>query len=97
MAINKIWVYAEASGERSPRATLEMLTKARELGRTVEAVYVGTEGDAVAAQCGEYGATTLYAVDPGKGLPGHGAAALAAARRRALARRGPVRAELRRS
>jgi electron transfer flavoprotein alpha subunit len=70
MAVNKIWVYAEANGDKVTTATLELLTKAREIGSTVEAVYAGTAGDAVATQVGEYGATTLYTVDPGKSLPG---------------------------
>ena len=33
MAISKIWVFAEADGDKPTSATLEMLTKARELGR----------------------------------------------------------------
>ncbi len=74
MPVNKVWVYAEANGDKVTTATLELLTKARELASTVEAVYAGTAGDAVATQVGEYGATTLYVVDPGKGLPGQVAA-----------------------
>src|SRR5437868_6941721 len=74
MPLNKIWVYAEANGDKVTTATLELLTKARELATTVEAIYSGTAGEAVAAQVGEYGAATLYVVDPGKGLPGQMAA-----------------------
>jgi electron transfer flavoprotein alpha subunit len=74
MPLNKIWVYAEANGDKVTTATLELVTKARELASTVEAVYAGTAGDAVATQVGEYGATTLYVIDPGKGLPGQVAA-----------------------
>src|SRR5260370_6163437 len=78
MAISKIWVFAEADGDKPASATLEILTKARELADTVEAVYVGSNADALAAGLGEHGATTVYAVDPGDGLPGVvGAAALA--------------------
>lgn len=73
--VDKVWVYAEADGDKVTTATLELLTKAREVGSTVEAVYAGTNADAVAATVGEYGATKLYAVDPGDGLPGQIAAA----------------------
>src|SRR4051794_26621190 len=52
-----------------------MLTKARELGSTVEAIYTGSDTDAVAAAVGEHGATKLYTIDPGDGLPGQVAAA----------------------
>ena len=44
MALNRIWVYAEAADGKVAPITLEMLTKARELGGTVEAVY--GDGDA---------------------------------------------------
>src|SRR5690349_24604407 len=78
MAVSKIWVFAESDGDKPASATLEILTKARELADTVEAVYVGSNADALAAGLGEHGATTVYAVDPGDGLPGVvGAAALA--------------------
>ena len=78
MAVSKIWVFAEADGDNPTSATLEILTKARELADTVEAVYVGANADALAGALGEHGATTVYAVDPGDGLPGVvGAAALA--------------------
>ena len=79
MAVSKIWVFAEADGDKPASATLEILTKARELADTVEAVYVGANADALAAGLGEYGATKVFAVDPGDALPGIvGAAALAA-------------------
>jgi len=78
MAISKIWVFAEADGDTPASSTLELLTKARELGGTLEAVYVGANADALAGPLGEHGATTVYAVDPGNALPGPiGAAALA--------------------
>ena len=78
MAVSKIWVFAEADGDKPSSATLEILTKARELADTVEAVFVGGNADALAAGLGEHGATTVYAVDPGDVLPGIvGAAALA--------------------
>ncbi|MFI5046457.1 MAG: electron transfer flavoprotein subunit alpha/FixB family protein, partial [Acidimicrobiia bacterium] len=78
MAISKIWVFAEADGDTPATSTLELLTKAREAGGTLEAVYVGANADALAVTLGAYGATTVYAVDPGSALPGPiGAAALA--------------------
>ena len=43
MAISKIWVFAEADGDKPASVTLEILTKARELADTVEAVYVGAK------------------------------------------------------
>jgi electron transfer flavoprotein alpha subunit len=77
MAISKIWVFAEADGDKPASTTLELLTKARELGGTLEAVYVGANAEALAGSLGEHGATTVYAVDPGDALPGVvGAAAL---------------------
>jgi electron transfer flavoprotein alpha subunit len=77
MGIGKIWVYAEADGDKAATSTLELLTKARELGDTVEAVYVGPNADAMAAPLGEHGATKVYAVDNGEVLAGvAGAAAL---------------------
>jgi electron transfer flavoprotein alpha subunit len=79
MAVSKIWVFAEADGDKPAGATLEILTKARDLADTVEAVYVGANADALAAGLGEHGATKVFAVDPGDGLPGIvGAAALQA-------------------
>jgi len=78
VAISKIWVFAEADGDKPASATLELLTKARELGGTLEAVYVGANADALAAGLGEYGATRVFAIDPGDVLPGVvGAATLA--------------------
>ena len=32
MAVDKVWVYAETDAEKVTTATLEMLTKAREIG-----------------------------------------------------------------
>ncbi len=75
MTLNKVWVYAEANGDKVTTATLELLTKAREIASTVEAVYAGGHADAVAAQVGEYGATTLHAIDAQGGMPGQVAAA----------------------
>jgi electron transfer flavoprotein alpha subunit len=61
MALNRIWVYAEIDEGKVAPITLEMLTKARELGGTVEAVCGGTvDGDA-ATTLGDHGATKVYA------------------------------------
>lgn len=61
MALNRIWVYAEASDGKVAPITLEILTKARELGDTVEAVYGGGDADAIAETLGAHGATRIYA------------------------------------
>ena len=47
MTLSKIWVYAEATDGHVTSNTLEMLTKARELASTVEAVYAGGDADAI--------------------------------------------------
>ncbi len=75
MAVGRIWVFAESADGKATTATLELLTKARELASTVEALYAGADADAVAASVGEYGATKLMVIDPGDGLPGQVAAA----------------------
>ncbi|NOX30436.1 MAG: electron transfer flavoprotein subunit alpha/FixB family protein [Actinobacteria bacterium] len=78
MSINTIWVYAE--GTDVPSAlTLEILTKARELGSEVAAV-VGGDGEAMAAVLGAHGATKVYATgDLGDALPSIPAASAIAA------------------
>jgi electron transfer flavoprotein alpha subunit len=68
MALNRIWVYAEAADGKVAPITLEMLTKARELAGTVEAVYGDGDADAVAEALGAHGATKLYATGD---LQGH--------------------------
>jgi electron transfer flavoprotein alpha subunit len=75
VAVDKIWVFAESAEGKPTTATLEMLTKARELASTVEALYAGGDADAIAAPLGEHGATKLFVIDPGDGLPGQVAAA----------------------
>src|SRR3954471_3796410 len=78
MAISKIWVFAEADGDKPSTTTLEILTKARALADTVEAVYVGGNADALAGGVGGDGAAKVFAGDPRDALPGIvGAAALA--------------------
>jgi electron transfer flavoprotein alpha subunit len=71
MALNRIWVYAEAADGKVHPLTLELLAKARSLGGTVEAVYGGADADAVAATLGAHGATKVLATgDLGGSLPG---------------------------
>src|SRR2546423_3369039 len=72
----KVWVFAEADEDKVTTATLEMLTKARGIGDTVEAIYAGKGNtEAIATTVGSHGATKLYVIDPGDGLPGQVAAA----------------------
>jgi electron transfer flavoprotein alpha subunit len=78
MPIGKVWVFAEAEEGIPVSATLELLTKARELGDTVEAVMAVSDAAAVAGPLGEHGASKVYAADPGASLTGVvGGAALA--------------------
>jgi electron transfer flavoprotein alpha subunit len=71
MALNRIWVYAEAADGTVTPLTLELLAKARSLGGTVEAVYAGGDADAVAGPLGAHGATTVHSTgDLAGSLPG---------------------------
>ncbi len=81
MTLSKIWVFAEASDGKVSTTTLELATKARELADTVEAVYAGGDADAIAAELGEHGISTIHATgDLGGALVGVPiAAAIAAA------------------
>jgi electron transfer flavoprotein alpha subunit len=71
MAVDKVWVLAEA-GESGPTPiTLELLTEARAVASVVEAVAFGPETASMAATLGEYGATVVHDVgDLGGALPG---------------------------
>src|SRR5437762_6166094 len=63
-----IWVLAEAFEGRPLSVTLELLTKARELGSAVEA---WTWGADIAGELGAYGVSKVYSVgDIGAALPG---------------------------
>ena len=74
-----IWVFAEASGGKVASISLELLTRARQLADTVEAV-VGGDGESVAAELGDHGATTVHATgDLGGGLAGPAVASAIAA------------------
>ncbi|MFZ6005733.1 MAG: electron transfer flavoprotein subunit alpha/FixB family protein [Actinomycetota bacterium] len=71
MALNRIWVYAEAADGKVSPLTLELLAKARSLAGTVEAVYGGADADAIAGTLGAHGATKVFATgDLSGSLPG---------------------------
>jgi electron transfer flavoprotein alpha subunit len=80
MSIDKVWVLAETADGAPTSTTLELLTEARSLASTTEAVSWGTDTAAVAAELGKYGATTVYDVgDIAGALPGAPVAAAIAA------------------
>ena len=58
-----VWVYAELHGDEPTAGTLEVLTKARDLGDTVAAVALGSGAKQAAAKLGEYGAQKVFAGD----------------------------------
>jgi electron transfer flavoprotein alpha subunit len=68
MALNNIWVFAQAANGAPTSATLELLTKARSLSSNVTAFIAGSGAEA--ATLGEYGATAVLAVEIGRNLPG---------------------------
>jgi electron transfer flavoprotein alpha subunit len=79
MALDKVWVLVDRTDDKPKPVSLELLTKAHEIGGTVEGV---TWGDAapLAAETGAHGATALHTVgDLGQGLPGPALAAAMAA------------------
>ena len=59
----KIWVYADVSPAGPSPASLELLTKARTLGDTVEAVALGAGATEAVTALADHGATTVYASD----------------------------------
>ncbi len=75
MAIDNIWVFAQAADGGPSSGTLELLTKARSLGSSVSA-FVAGDGSGIAATLGEYGAGTVYSTgDLAGALPGVAVAA----------------------
>jgi electron transfer flavoprotein alpha subunit len=70
MALNKIWIHAEDNGDKAATITLELATKARQLGGTVEAFYAGDNADAIAQELGQYGVSKVHTVDTGGSLQG---------------------------
>jgi len=80
MSLSKVWVYAEGADGKPTSLTLELLTKARQLGGTVEAFYAGADAAAVAPALGAHGAAKVYATGELNGaLPGPAVAAALAA------------------
>ena len=76
----KVWVLAESASGKVSSLTLELLTKARDLGDTVEAVAWGADTASIAADLGAHGASTVHDVgDLGSSLPGVPVAAAIAA------------------
>jgi electron transfer flavoprotein alpha subunit len=57
------WVHAQVSRDGPHPTSLELLTKARELGGEVAAVALGPGAVASAPELGDHGATTVYASD----------------------------------
>jgi len=59
----KVWVWADVTEDGPSSGTLEVLTKARDLGDEVAAVALGPGAKAAAGPLGEHGATTVFASD----------------------------------
>ena len=70
----RIWVFAEEVDGAPSSLSLEMLTKARDLGDEIAAFLVGPGSSAVVAALGAHGAATVYHLDPGDILPSAAAA-----------------------
>jgi len=81
MGISSIWVYGEIANDGLSSMTTEILAKARTIADDVSVVLGAEATDAVAAQAGAHGASTVHATgDLGAGLQGvHVAAAIAGA------------------
>ena len=69
-----VFVFSTEIDGRAAPASLELLTKAREFGE-VSVFLVGEVSDGAYAQLGSHGASTVYSMAPGAGLPAAGAAA----------------------
>ena len=81
MTLERIWVVAEPAGDAPLGVGLELLTAARRLATTVEAVTWGDGAAAMAPALGRHGATRVLAVEGvGTALPGVPVAAALAAR-----------------
>ena len=62
-----VWVFTQELDGAPTSLSLELLTKAREIG-DVTAIYVGTGSDDAFATVGDHGAAKLYHIDPGNSL-----------------------------
>jgi electron transfer flavoprotein alpha subunit len=79
MTVSSLWIVAEPADGSFTTTTLELLSHARSLTSSISVVTWGA-GVSLAAQAGEFGATTLYDVgDLGGALPGASVAAAIAA------------------
>ena len=76
MALNTIWVYGELAGSEPTTGTLELLTKARSLGAANIFCVIAGDASAAAGALGAHGATKVYTVELGGGLPGPAVAAV---------------------
>ncbi|HUY44002.1 MAG TPA: electron transfer flavoprotein subunit alpha/FixB family protein [Acidimicrobiales bacterium] len=75
MSVASLWIVAEPASGSFTSTTLELLTHARSLAPSISVV-TWNEGATLAAQAGEYGASTLYDVGALEGaLPGASVAA----------------------
>src|SRR5581483_7165277 len=63
MSVEKVWVFAVWQNGAVTPGSQELLTKAKSLGQTVEAVLIGPGAQAGAADLGKYGASTVYVGD----------------------------------
>jgi electron transfer flavoprotein alpha subunit len=71
MALSSIWVVTEPSNGALTSVSLELLSHARTYGAAVSAITWGGQGADLAAQAGEFGATSLFDVGGLDGaLPG---------------------------
>src|SRR6266511_3686990 len=61
--MSKVWVYADVRPGKVDASALELLTKARALADTVEAVALGPGATDAAGTLGEYGAQAVHASD----------------------------------
>ncbi len=65
----KVWVFAREAESAPTPLSLELLTKARDLGE-VTAIYVGAGSDEAMAKLGEFGAGAVVHIDPADNLVG---------------------------
>jgi electron transfer flavoprotein alpha subunit len=83
MTLDTIWVVVDRQGNRVAAASLELLTKAKDLAGRVEGIVWGGAGE-LAAEAGSYGAQALHTVgDLADRMPGPAVAAAIASRIRA--------------
>jgi electron transfer flavoprotein alpha subunit len=60
MTLNKVWVFADVVNGAASTGALELLTKARELGGTLEAVAIGPDASGAVAELGNHGASAVF-------------------------------------